>query len=66
MIRKRIGILRGYYVSAHRSRMDFYSWKWRLIVILAAVLTALFVNDYLQAKYASTAVYACRWPRFTR
>ena len=54
---KKIKTLRGYYVSAHEKRMQFYSWKWRLFAVLLAVLIVLFVNDYLQAKYAPTVVY---------
>ena len=54
---KKLGTMRGYYISAHRRRMDFYSWKWRLLVILTAALLALFVNDYLQAKYAGAIVF---------
>lgn len=56
-LKRKLGILGGYYVSAHRRRMDFYSWKWRLFIILLAALLALFINDYLQTKYELAVVY---------
>ncbi|MFH1056330.1 MAG: hypothetical protein V1717_00840 [Candidatus Micrarchaeota archaeon] len=58
--RKRMGVLKGYYVSAHRRRMDFYSWKWRVFLILLAGLIALFVNDYLQVKYAAVVPFEAK------
>ncbi len=56
--RKKLGVLKNYYMSAHGIRRDFFNWKWRLFVILLAALLVLFVNDYLQGKYAGTAVIA--------
>ncbi|MEM4255043.1 MAG: hypothetical protein QXR53_01805 [Candidatus Norongarragalinales archaeon] len=53
-------ILRGYYISAHRQRMDFFNWKWRLFVILLASLLVLFINDYLQAKYVGTVAFEAK------
>ncbi|HIH20364.1 TPA: hypothetical protein HA244_03795 [Candidatus Micrarchaeota archaeon] len=52
----KLSVLKGYYISAHSRRRDFYNWKWRVFLIFLAVLTVLFVNDYLQAKYVDTAV----------
>lgn len=57
---RRLKILRGYYISAHRTRMDFYSWKWRLFVILLAGLAILFINDYLQTKYVGTVAFEAK------
>lgn len=54
---KKLGVLKNYYVSAHGIRRDFYNWKWRLFVALLAALVILYVNDYLQDKYALTVVY---------
>jgi len=56
--RKKLGVLKNYYASAHGIRRDFFNLKWRLFVILLAALLVLFVNDYLQNKYAATAVIA--------
>ena len=60
MVLKKLKTLKAYYIFAHRKRVDFYSWKWRLFIILFAALLALFINDYLQAKYASSVVFEIR------
>ncbi len=54
---KKLGVLKNYYISAHGIRRDFYNWKWRLFVALLAALVILYINDYVQDKYALTAVY---------
>src|SRR3989344_3410070 len=56
MVLKKLRVLRGYYVSAHKMRTDFFNWKWRLFIILIAALALLFINDYLQYKYTSAIV----------
>lgn len=53
---KKLGVLKNYYLSANGIRRNFYSWKWRLFVALLAALVILSVNEYLQTKYAATAV----------
>lgn len=55
--RKKIGVLRDYYVSAHKRRMNYFNLKWRLFVILLAVASILVVNDYVHDKYALAVVY---------
>ena len=40
-----------YYKTAHQTRLQFFSLTWRVIVVLIAVLSMLFIYDYLANKY---------------
>ena len=53
---KRIKRLAGYYSAMHFQRAAWYSWKWRLIVILLAAICVSYVYDLLQTKYFHVVV----------
>lgn len=46
-----------FYGVAHRSRSTWYNLKWRAIVILLVGILIIFVQDYLNAKYALPVLY---------
>ncbi len=56
-VRRNLSVLKGFYISAHSRRRDFFSWKWRLFVMLLVAAVALVINDYVHDKYALAAAY---------
>lgn len=53
---KKLKRLAGYYSAMHFQRVAWYSWKWRLIVVLLAAICISFVYDLLQTKYFHVVV----------
>ncbi len=51
MVGKKLEALSDYYAYLRRKRVQYFSWKWRVIVILLALSISAYVYDLLNAKY---------------
>ncbi|PIO03833.1 hypothetical protein COT57_00130 [Candidatus Micrarchaeota archaeon CG09_land_8_20_14_0_10_55_25] len=51
MAGKKLGGLLDYYTYLGRKRVQYFSWKWRVIVILLALSVSAYVYDLLNEKY---------------
>ncbi len=50
-VKKKLNSLAGYYTSLQKQRVQWFSWKWRVIVILLALSVSAYVYDLLGEKY---------------